>query len=121
MPTMTLYNWDEVQLEELNPLLSRQVIHSDRMTVGRIHLKQGCVVPEHRHANEQMTLLQRGRLRFRSNGRETTLEAGQALHLPSNVPHEVEALEDSLAIDVFVPAREDWRSGDDAYLRGPKR
>jgi len=30
----------------------------------------------------------------------------------------VEALEDSLAVDVFSPVREDWIRGDDAYLRG---
>jgi quercetin dioxygenase-like cupin family protein len=34
------------------------------------------------------------------------------------VPHGVEALEDSVVVDVFSPAREDWIRGDDAYLRG---
>jgi len=29
----------------------------------------------------------------------------------------VEALEDSLAVDLFSPPREDWIRGDDAYLR----
>jgi hypothetical protein len=29
----------------------------------------------------------------------------------------VEALEDTVALDIFTPAREDWISGDDAYLR----
>jgi len=27
------------------------------------------------------------------------------------------ALEDSAAMDIFTPRREDWISGDDAYLR----
>ena len=35
----------------------------------------------------------------------------------ANVPHEVEALEDSIVLDVFSPARDDWRRGEDAYLR----
>jgi hypothetical protein len=29
----------------------------------------------------------------------------------------VEALEDTIVIDVFAPVREDWVRGDDAYLR----
>jgi hypothetical protein len=29
----------------------------------------------------------------------------------------VEALEDTVAVDVFSPVREDWIRGDDAYLR----
>jgi hypothetical protein len=33
----------------------------------------------------------------------------------------VEALEDSLATDLFTPAREDWIRGDDAYLRKSSR
>jgi quercetin dioxygenase-like cupin family protein len=38
--------------------------------------------------------------------------------IPGNVPHRVEALEDSVVFDVFAPRREDWIRGDDAYLRG---
>ena len=33
----------------------------------------------------------------------------------------VEALEDSVAVDLFAPVREDWRRGEDAYLRGGVR
>ena len=38
--------------------------------------------------------------------------------VPSGVPHAVEALADSLVLDVFSPVRDDWVRGDDAYLRG---
>jgi hypothetical protein len=30
----------------------------------------------------------------------------------------VNALEDSVALDIFNPPRQDWIDGDDAYLRG---
>ena len=45
------------------------------------------------------------------------LEPGGVLHIPSGAFHQVEALEDSVAVDVFSPPREDWIRGDDAYLR----
>ena len=32
-------------------------------------------------------------------------------------PHQVIALEDTVALDLFAPRREDWIRGDDAYLR----
>ena len=41
--------------------------------------------------------------------------------IPPNAPHLVEALEDSLATDLFSPIREDWIRGDDAYLRGRQK
>lgn len=118
---MRLYKWDEIEKEQLNPRMARQVIHGQKMTVARIELSKGAVVPEHRHVNEQITLLERGRLRFHIDGREVVLEAGQTLALEPDVPHGVEALEDSAAIDLFSPPRDDWQRGDDAYLRGPAR
>jgi quercetin dioxygenase-like cupin family protein len=56
-------------------------------------------------------------VRFRIAGEERVLRAGDALVIPPDVPHTVEALEDSLAVDLFSPRREDWIRGDDAYLR----
>jgi quercetin dioxygenase-like cupin family protein len=118
---MKLYRWAEVEKEELNPLCARQVIHTEKMTVARIHLKKGGIVPMHHHVNEQVTVLEQGRLRFQIEGREIVLLAGESLHIPENAPHSVEALEDSVAMDVFSPPREDWQRGDDAYLRSPTR
>jgi quercetin dioxygenase-like cupin family protein len=31
------------------------------------------------------------------------------LRIPSNAPHLVEAIEDSVGIELFTPAREDWK------------
>ena len=47
-------------------------------------------------------------MRFRfgpESGRreELTLNAGEVLHLPSNLPHEATALERCLVLDVFSP------------------
>jgi quercetin dioxygenase-like cupin family protein len=114
---MTRYNWGKVEIEQLNPLLERQVVHGGRLTLARIHLRKGCIVPEHAHEPEQLSWLKEGRLRFELAGKELILETGDVLDIPSNVPHRVEALEDSFVIDIFSPAREDWRTGDDAYLR----
>ena len=116
---MTLYHWNQIEKEQLNPLFARQVIHGDKLTVARVHLSKGAVVPSHRHPSEQITMLEQGRLRFTVGGEQTLLEPGQALHIPSDALHGVEALEDSLAVDLFAPPREDWRRGDDAYLRAP--
>lgn len=118
---MKLYRWDQIEKEPLNPLCARQVIHTEKMTVARIHLQKGAVVPLHSHANEQISVLERGRLRFLVEGHEIVVEAGQMLHIHPHAPHQVEALEDSLAMDLFSPAREDWQRGDDAYLRSATR
>ncbi len=43
--------------------------------------------------------------------------AGEVLVTPPNVPHRVLALEDTLAVDVFSPIRQDWLDGTDDYFR----
>ena len=114
---MQVHDWKRIGKEQLNPRLARQVIHSDAMTVARMHLGEGCLVPEHSHANEQISMVEQGSLLFVIGGVEQVLSAGQFVRIPPNVPHSVESLEDSVAVDVFSPRREDWIRGDDAYLR----
>jgi len=114
---MELHRWSDIPREQLNPDIARQVIHTGRMTIARLFLNKGAVVPRHHHMNEQVTLLQHGRLRFVFDGREEILQAGEVMRIAPDLPHEVHALEDSLAVDLFSPVREDWIRGDDAYLR----
>jgi len=114
---MALYNWQTVEEEQLNPRLSRRVIHTRHMTIARLRIQKDAVVPEHSHVHEQVTMVESGALKFILDGREHTVSSGQALAIPPHSPHSVEALEDSVVIDVFSPCREDWIRGDDAYLR----
>jgi quercetin dioxygenase-like cupin family protein len=114
---MHLHKWDEIAKEQINPLMTRQMIHGETMTIARVVVLKGAAVPEHSHHNEQITTLDKGRMRFVIGGKEVILGAGESLHIPAHVPHSAEALEDTIATDVFSPPREDWIRGDDAYLR----
>jgi len=114
---MQYYNWNRLEEEPLNPLLGRKMIHGQNVTVARIRLRKGAVVPVHSHANEQISMLESGAVRFTIAGEERILRAGDTVVIPPDAPHTVEALEDSLAVDLFSPRREDWIRGDDAYLR----
>ena len=114
---MQHYNWNLVEEEALNPLVGRKMIHGRTMTVAHIRLRKGAVVPTHSHPNEQVSMVESGALRFIISGEERVLRGGDTVLIPPDAPHMVEALEDSLAVDVFSPPREDWIRGDDAYLR----
>ena len=114
---MAIHRWDRIEREQLNPLVQRQAIHTERMTLSRLFLKAGATVHRHHHENEQCTVMEAGRLRFIFDDGERIVETGDVMQIPPNVPHSVVALEDSVALDLFSPRREDWISGDDAYLR----
>ena len=115
---MDHYNWAAIPEEKLNELASRWVIHTPRMTIARMWLAKGAIVPWHHHVNEQVTMLKSGLLRFETPEKEVLVRPGEALCIPPDLPHRIEALEESMATDLFTPAREDWMQGEDGYLRG---
>lgn len=115
---MPIQRWGDEPIEELTPLIGRQVVHTETMTIARIHLKEGAAVPTHAHPHEQVATVLDGRLRFVVGDEEHEVGRGESMFVPGGVPHEVEALEDSLVLDVFSPVRDDWLRGEDLYLRG---
>ena len=116
-PELKYLAWKDVEREEMNPLLYRQLIVGQEVMLARILLKKGCIVPWHSHVNEQLSSIFEGALKFWIDGKEIVVRAGEVLVIPPNMPHKAEALEDTLAIDTFHPPREDWINKTDSYLR----
>jgi quercetin dioxygenase-like cupin family protein len=114
-------SWSEIPVEPMNELLTRQFVSGEQSMLARIVLKKGCMVPRHSHANEQISFIESGALRFRLGDEDASVEkvvkAGEVLVIPGGMPHSAEALEDTVDFDVFAPPRQDWISKDDSYLR----
>ncbi len=118
--SVTWYSWDQMPRERVSPMLDRKMITGERMMIAHIYLKKGAIVPKHSHDNEQITYIIDGALRFHigeDQQQEVIVRAGEVLHIPPNVLHMAEALEDTLDVDVFDPPRQDWLDKTDAYLR----
>src|SRR5579871_433735 len=119
-PRLKHVSWDAVKLENLNPLLQRQLMVGQQIMLSRLLLKKGSVVPLHSHHNEQISYVLEGDLEFLIGRRKIRVKGGEVLAIPPHLPHRVEALMDSLSLDIFNPPREDWLNGTDKYLRGEK-
>ena len=117
---MDVLNWSTIPREELKPGLVRQMINTAHMTIARLEMKAGSVVPAHSHYNEQVSMVVSGSLKFLLDDGAVIVRAGEILELKPHVRHGVEVLEDSVAVDLFTPPREDWITGNDAYLRGER-
>ncbi|HXR32408.1 MAG TPA: cupin domain-containing protein [Verrucomicrobiae bacterium] len=109
--------WSQVERESLNDKIDREMIHGEKLMLARVFMKKGAHVPEHQHHNEQVTYILEGALKFAIDGKEIVVHAGEVLCIPSNMPHEAWALEDTVDLDVFTPPREDWLNKTDDYLR----
>ena len=116
----THYRWEDVPKEEVSQGIARRLVSGERLMLTHVYLEKGFVVPRHSHENEQLTWILEGVLRFwlgEDESEVVDVTAGEVLHLPSNLPHKAEALEDTLDVDIFAPPRQDWLDGSDAYLR----
>ena len=116
---VTFYRWDDMPKERVTDVISRRLVTADRMMLAHVYLDKGAKVPQHSHDNEQLTYILEGALHFwigADRKEEVIVRAGEVLVIPSNVPHEAVALEDTLDVDVFSPPREDWLNGTDSYF-----
>ena len=113
MEPFRLHRWDEIALEKITEMVSRKLITGEREMLAQVHLKKGALVPLHAHESEQMSYILQGSLRMFVGGEEITVREGEVLHIPSNVEHQAEALDDTLSLDVFSPIRHDWLTSRD--------
>src|SRR5437762_3314729 len=95
------YCWDEVPGESITPSIARRYITGERVTIARFELKAGGVVPRHAHANEQVSCVLSGTLRFVFDTGEVIARAGDVVRIAGDTPHEVAVVEDTIVVDVF--------------------
>lgn len=49
--------------------------------------------------------------------KEYLMKAGDMMVFPANVPHEFHFTEDTIDVDFFAPARQDWIDGTADYIK----
>lgn len=91
------------------PGLTRRVLaHSPKLMLTEHTMEKDSVFPEHKHPHEQLAYLLSGKIIVETGGAKFTVVAGDSFVVPSDVSHKVTALEHSVALDIFTPAREDY-------------
>lgn len=120
---VSFHRWSDMPKEAVTDQISRRLVTGQGMMLAHVYLSKGAIVPKHQHHNEQITYILEGALRFwigDAGEQVIDVRAGEVLHIPSNVWHKAEALEDTLDVDVFNPPRQDWLDGTDAYFHNKK-
>jgi quercetin dioxygenase-like cupin family protein len=102
-------NWSEVPVERIGAGIERQMVWGEQLMVCRLRFAPHVVTAVHTHPHEQITLVERGRVRFTIDGREQVAVAGDVLHFPPNVAHGAAMLDaEVVLVDIFTPLREDF-------------
>ena len=72
-------------------------------------LEKNANIPIHTHKEHQIGYVIKGKLKFLTEKGEFIAKEGDSYVFDSNEKHGAEVLEDSEVIDVFNPAREDYK------------
>ena len=102
-------NWSNIPVEKMGEGIERQMFVGNRMMICRFRFEPFLVTPAHEHPHEQMTIVERGRVRFFIEGKERIASVGDVLHFPSNCWHGATMMDEEVVlIDIFSPLREDF-------------
>jgi len=102
-------NLSEVKTKEIMPGYHGKMVHSESMTWAFWDVEDQAEVPEHHHPHEQIMHVIEGSFEFTLDGNTETYGPGDVVIIPSNVPHSGKALTPCRLMDIFSPAREEYR------------
>jgi quercetin dioxygenase-like cupin family protein len=92
----------------LEGIEQKTLVYGAETLMTEFLLTKGSTLPKHGHPHEQTGYLVKGRIRL-SIGEETyDAQPGDSWCIPGGVEHGADIIEDSVAIEVFSPVREDY-------------
>ena len=103
------YNHNEKDYREvLDGISMKTLVYGDKTLLCEFKLAKGSQLPLHAHPHEQTGYLVSGQMQLTIG--KTTFEVlpGDSWNIPGDVEHCAEIVEDTVAIEVFSPVREDY-------------
>jgi quercetin dioxygenase-like cupin family protein len=94
--------------EVLGGIRQKTLVFGERTLMTEFVLTKDRVLPQHSHPYEQTGYLVKGRILLTIGAAQHDTRAGDSWCIPSGVVHGASIVEDSVAIEVFSPVREDY-------------
>lgn len=99
----------EIKPKEIMPGYHGKLIHTNNMTLVFWDVEVNAVVPEHHHVHEQVMHVIEGEFEFTLDGETKVYHPGDVVPIASNAVHSGKALTSCKLMDVFSPARDEYR------------
>lgn len=86
----------------------KTLVHGDNTLLAEFRLTGGYTLPFHSHPQEQTGYLVSGHMVLSIGGVQYDILPGSAWMVPGGTEHGAKIIDDSVAIEVFSPVREDY-------------
>jgi unsaturated pyranuronate lyase len=86
----------------------KPLVYGEKMLMVEFLLRRGHELARHTHPHEQTGYLVKGHIRFSVGDEIHNVLPGDSWCVPGGVEHGGEVIEDSVAVEVFSPVREEY-------------
>lgn len=94
--------------QALDGIDQKTLVHGDKTLMVEFRLQKGAALPFHSHPHEQTGYLVKGQIRLSIGADIYEVLPGDSWCIPSGLLHGAEIIEESVAVEVFSPLREDY-------------
>ena len=99
---------DDGYQQVLPGIRQKTLVHGEKTLMVEFLLEQGALLPLHSHPHEQTGYLVSGSIRLSIDGKKHEVLPGDSWCIAGGAQHNAEILEDSVAVEVFSPVREEY-------------
>lgn len=92
----------------LKGIEQKTLVHGERTLLTEFLLKKGNTLPRHSHPNEQTGYLVNGHIVLTVGKERYDAQTGDSWCIAAGVEHGAEIIEDSVAVEIYSPVREDY-------------
>ncbi len=94
----------------VDKITMKTLVHGEKTLLAEFRLEKGAVLPRHSHPHEQTGYLVSGCMDLTIGDVVHRVEPGDSWSIAGGLAHEGFAHEESVAVEVFSPVREDYLS-----------
>jgi quercetin dioxygenase-like cupin family protein len=99
---------DNGYTEVIKGIRIKTICYGKETLMTEFRLEKDSILTEHSHVHEQTGYLVSGKIKLYIDGVPRLINPGDSWNISSNVKHKAEILEDSLALEIFSPRRDDY-------------
>ncbi len=86
----------------------KTLVHGEKTLLVEFRMKKGALLPRHSHPHEQTGYLVSGNIELTIGSETFNVKPGDSWCIAGNLEHNAVILEDTVAIEVFSPVRDDY-------------